>query len=496
MAHSAAAESPGRVVVLDHDGELHADLVHGLLASNQPRVMVRNSQVFVPRLVHGTPERSRPAPVGALGAGTVLITGGTAGLGAVLARHLVRAHGVGHLLLVSRRGAAADGVTELVAELAALGADTRVVACDVADRAAVAALLATIGDDHPLTAVIHAAGVLDDATIAALTPDKIDRVLAPKVAGAQNLHELTRGHGLSAFILFSSVAATLGSPGQGNYSAANAFLDALAHTRYAEGLPALSLAWGPWSQDAGMTGDLDQAAISRVERMGMRMLDEHSGSALFDAALGFAEPVVIAAEFETRTLMARAGDGVLPDLLAELVPTRTRRAPAESTGGRLLAELAATAEDKREILALTRTREHIAAVLGLPTGGALHAEAAFSELGIDSLSAIELRNRLSAATGMRLPATLVFDYPTAAALAGFLLSKVTVTSVVDEQLAALRAFLAAPPSGAERDRLTAGLHELLAEARVAAVPAVTQEEVEDASLEDLFKIIDQQHEGP
>ncbi|MEU4312765.1 SDR family NAD(P)-dependent oxidoreductase [Nocardia sp. NPDC024068] len=499
MAHSAAAESPDRVVVLDHDGELHADLVHGLLASNQPRVMVRDSRVFVPRLVHGIPERSRPAPVGALGDGTVLITGGTAGLGAILARHLVRAHRVEHLLLVSRRGAAADGVTELVAELAALGADARVVACDVADRAAVAALLGTIGDEHPLTAVIHAAGVLDDATITALTPDKIDRVLAPKVAGAQNLHELTRGHDLAAFILFSSVAATLGSPGQGNYSAANSFLDALAHTRRAEGLPALSLAWGPWNQTTGMTGDLDQAAIGRVERMGLRMLDEHSGSALFDAALGVAEPVVIAAEFETTTLVARAADGVLPDLLTELVPTRTRRVPAGPTGGRLLAELAAAPADKRETLALTRTREHIAAVLGLPAGGALHAETAFSDLGLDSLSAIELRNRLSGATGMRLPATLVFDYPTAAALAGFLLSKITVTpapSVVDEQLATLRAFLAAPPSSVERDRLTAGLHELLAEARVAAVPTVTQEEVEDASLEDLFKIIDQQHEEP
>ncbi|MGI5218907.1 SDR family NAD(P)-dependent oxidoreductase [Nocardia sp. CA-290969] len=499
MAHSAAAESPDRIVVVDHDGELHADLVHGLLASNQPRVMVRDSHIFVPRLVHGAPEKSRPAPVGALGDGTVLITGGTAGLGAVLARHLVRVHGVGHLLLVSRRGAATDGVTELVAELAALGADTSVAACDVADRSAVAALLATIGDDHPLTAVIHAAGVLDDATITALTPDKIDRVLAPKVAGAQNLHELTRGHDLAAFILFSSVAATIGSPGQGNYSAANAFLDALAHTRRAEGLPALSLAWGPWNQTTGMTGDLDQAAISRVERMGMRMLDEHSGPALFDAALGSAEPVVIAAEFETTTLLARAADRALPELLTDLVPARTRRMPAGPAGGRLLAELAAAPEDKRETLALTRTREHIAAVLGLPAGGALHAETAFSELGLDSLSAIELRNRLSSATGMRLPATLVFDYPTAAALAGFLLSKIPVasaTSAVDEQLAALRAFLAAPPSRAERERLTAGLHELLAEARVAAGPAVTQEEVENASLEDLFKIIDQQHEGP
>ncbi|MGI5218933.1 beta-ketoacyl reductase [Nocardia sp. CA-290969] len=248
-----------------------------------------------------------------------------------------------------------------------------------------------------------------------------------------------------------------------------------------------------------MTGDLDQAAISRVERMGMRMLDAHSGSVLFDAALDSAEPVVVAAEFETATLIARAADGVLPDLLTELVLIRTRRVPVEPTGGRLLAELAAAPEDKRETMALTLTREHIAAVLGLPAGSAVHPETAFSELGLDSLSAIELRNRLSAATGMRLPATLVFDYPTAAALAGFLLSKVTVTaatSVVDEQLAALRAFLAVPPSRAERDRLTAGLHELLAETRVATEPTVTQEEIADASLEDLFDIIDQQHEGP
>ncbi|WP_216893070.1 type I polyketide synthase [Nocardia alni] len=522
LARSAHAEFPNRIVLIDHDGELSADLVRDLLASNQPQTMVRDSRVFVPRLIPGSPapvsisgaseglrgdaslppaaRRCAPvstAPTGPFGDGAVLITGGTTGIGALIARHLARVHQVRHLVLASRRGAATDGAEALAAELAELGAAPRIVACDVADRESVAALLAEIADDHPLTAVIHSAGIIDDGTIESLTADRIDRVLAPKVAGAQNLHDLTMDLELSAFILFSSVAATIGSPGQGNYSAANSFMDALARNRRARGLAALSLVWGVWNQDIGITGGLDHTAIARMERTGIRILGEDAGLALFDAALGMDEPVVIGAEFDAATLAGQAAAGILPDLLTSLVPARTRRAstPTAGTGGDLLSALAAAPEDKRESLALEAAREHLAVVLGRSSAHDVDPDTALSELGLDSLGAIELRNRLATATGMRLPATLVFDHPTPAAVAGFLLSQVPaapVDSVVDRHLATLRELLASPSSNTERDRLTEGLRELLAQARV---ESAVRTEVEQASIEDLFELIDQHHDA-
>ncbi|MDN2502746.1 SDR family NAD(P)-dependent oxidoreductase, partial [Nocardia nova] len=219
---------------------------------------------------------------------TVLITGGTGGLGAVFARHLVAAHGVRRLVLTSRRGHEAPGAAELVRELTQAGADARVVACDVADRDAVRDLLGTIASDDRL-AVIHTAGVLDDGTVESLTDEQVDRVLAPKVDGAWHLHELTRDRDVSAFVLFSSIAASLGSAGQSNYAAANGYLDALAQQRREAGLPATALAWGPWQQDSGMTGDLDRAAVARWERMGFGQLGEAEGVRLFDQALAHPE---------------------------------------------------------------------------------------------------------------------------------------------------------------------------------------------------------------
>ncbi|MBS2967119.1 SDR family NAD(P)-dependent oxidoreductase, partial [Actinocrinis puniceicyclus] len=272
--------------------------------------------------------------------GTVLITGGTGGLGALFARHLVARHGVRHLLLVSRRGAAVEGVAELVAGLRELGADARLVACDVSDRGQVAELLG--GLERPLTGVVHAAGVLDDGVLAALTPDQVRRVLRPKVDAALHLHELTRGMELSAFVLFSSVAALIGSPGQGNYAAANAFLDALAAARRAEGLPASSLAWGLWADAGGMAGTLDEAELRRLARMGTAALPTQLGLELFDQAQRLDDAMLVPVRLELGALRSQARSGMLPPLLRGLVKSPAKGAAAG--GGSLAQRLAGVAE--------------------------------------------------------------------------------------------------------------------------------------------------------
>ena len=255
--------------------------------------------------------------------GTVLITGGTGGLAALFARHLVERYGARHLLLVSRSGPAAGGAAELVAELAALGADAEVVACDVADRAQVVRLLGSL--TRPLTAVIHAAGVLDDGVIESMTADQLDRVLRPKLDAAVHLDELTRDTELSAFVVFSSVAALIGSPGQGNYAAANAFLDALAAGRHADGLPASSLAWGLWADATGMTGELGDGQIARLARLGVGALSAELGLQLFDQAMGLDDALLVPVRLEPGALRAQARAGLLPPLLRGLVkaPART-----------------------------------------------------------------------------------------------------------------------------------------------------------------------------
>ncbi|MGO4758261.1 beta-ketoacyl reductase, partial [Streptomyces sp. 2MCAF27] len=247
---------PGRFILLDLDPDLDGGgvpptVVPAALACAEPQIAVRANRLLVPRLtrvpasVPATDAADQhAAPTAFDPDGTVLITGGTGTLGAVLARHLVGRHGVRHLLLASRRGPDAPGATELGAELAELGAEVTVRACDSGDRAALADLIARIPTGHPLTGVVHAAGVLDDATVSSLTPRHLDTALTPKADAAFHLHELTRHAQLRAFVLFSSAAGVLGAAGQGNYAAANAFLDALAEHRRAQGLPALSLAWG------------------------------------------------------------------------------------------------------------------------------------------------------------------------------------------------------------------------------------------------------------
>ncbi|MCM3884512.1 type I polyketide synthase [Frankia sp. R82] len=362
--------------------------------------------------------------------GTVLVTGATGALGGLTARHLVTAHGVRDLLLVSRRGLAAPGAAALAEDLAALGARVRVEACDVADRAALARLLDSVGEEHPLTAVFHTAGVLDDALFGELTPRQLDTVLAPKVAAAWHLHDLTAHLDLSAFVLFSSYAGLLGAAGQANYAAANGFLDGLAELRQSQGLPGVALAWGLWAAASGMTGHLSETDLARMARDGILALESAQGMALLDQSLATGLAVVAPVRLDRAAL--RAQGTALPALLRGLVSRPERRRPASSGGAGATA--AATFADRLARLSepdqlaaiddLVRTQ--VAAVLGGGGETALSLDRAFRDLGFDSLTALDLRNRLAAATGLRLTAGVVFDHPTPTELMAHLRSRLAV----------------------------------------------------------------------
>ncbi|WP_142197382.1 type I polyketide synthase [Streptomyces calvus] len=352
--------------------------------------------------------------------GTVLITGGTGTLGGILARHLVTRHGMRHLLLTGRRGPDAPGAAALRDELTALGAEVTVAACDAADADQLAATLAAVPAAHPLTAVVHAAGTLDDGALEHLTPDRLRTVLAPKADAARHLHRLTRDLDLADLVLFSAGAGVFGNAGQANYAAANTYLDALAHRRRADGLPTTSLSWGLWADASAMTGHLDATDLARVRRSGVLPLSAADGMALFDAALTAQRPHLVPVRLDTGRLRA---DGDVPHLLRALYRGPVRRAaaagPAGGTDG-LRLRLAGLPADDRLTVLRDLVATHAAAVLGHTEPGRLHAGRAFRDLGFDSLTAVELRNRLNTATGLRLPATLVFDHPTLAELAAHL----------------------------------------------------------------------------
>ncbi len=359
-------------------------------------------------------------PGGVLGSGTVLITGGTGMAGSTLARHVVNHHGARNLLLLSRRGPDAPGAAELAAELSSAGAQVSVVACDVADRAALDKTIADIS--VPLTAVIHAAGVLDDAVVTSLTPERVDAVLRAKVDAAWHLHELTSDLHLSAFVMFSSMAGLVGSSGQGNYAAANSFLDGLAAHRRARGLPAISLAWGLWDQASDMTGGLDADGRARLARTGVKALSSAEALQLFDTAMIVDEPFLLPARIDLAALRANAA--VVPPMFADLITTSTRRQVDDSLAATksksaLAQRLHGLPDDEQHALLLDLVRSHIATVLGNITPEAIDPDKAFQELGFDSLTAVEMRNRLKAATGLALSPTLIFDYPTPSRLAAY-----------------------------------------------------------------------------
>ncbi|MBU3870280.1 SDR family NAD(P)-dependent oxidoreductase, partial [Streptomyces sp. 4503] len=414
LVRSAQSENPDRFVLIDLDSHDDARAAQSALstalASGEPEVAVRQGVLKTPRLARAASAADSEAPEWNPD-GTVLITGASGSLGGLFARHLVAERGVRHLLLLSRRGDQAPGAPELTAELAELGASVHWAACDVADRDALAATLATIPADHPLTAVVHTAGVLDDGVIGSLTPERVENVMRPKADAAWNLHELTRDQNLSAFVLFSSAAGVFGGPGQGNYAAANVFLDALAAHRHAAGLPATALAWGLWA-GGGMGDTLDEADITRMRRAGVPPLPVAEGLRLFDAALTVDEASLVPMRLD---LAALRNQPAISPLLRGLVRVPARRAvDAVAAGGGengLAGRLAGLSEPEQERLLLDLVRGQVATVLGYAGAETIGSGRAFKDLGFDSLTAVELRNQLNTVTGLRLPATLIFDYP-------------------------------------------------------------------------------------
>jgi acyl transferase domain-containing protein/NADPH:quinone reductase-like Zn-dependent oxidoreductase/acyl carrier protein len=420
VAPELLSEMLGELVKLFETGELCPLPLHSWdirQASDAYRFLSRARHVG--KLVLTVPTPLDPA-------GTVLITGGTGALGTLLARHLVTRHGARNLLLVSRKGRGCEGAAAIASELTELGASVRIESCDAADRDSLRGLLAGIPVEHPLTAVIHAAGVLDDATFAAQTPHHLDAVLRPKIDAAWNLHELTASADLSAFVLFSSAASVLGSAGQANYAAANAFLDALAQHRRQQGLPSVSMAWGWWAQATGMTGHLDERDRARMSRGGFIPMPSADALALFDVALWQPRSFVVPAQLNLATIRSHSAVGGLPPMFRGLIRAARRTAESDAaveSSSDLRQRLAAMSTSEREHELLDIVRSSAAAVLGHDSADAVDADQEFiKELGIDSLGAVELWNRLKSATGFKLCTTAVFDHPTPKALAQYLAS--------------------------------------------------------------------------
>jgi polyene macrolide polyketide synthase len=516
LIRSAQTENPDRFVLLDvDDREPSLSALPAAIATGEPQLAVHGGVVYAPRLGRVTattaPSEPEARSAGTLEAdGTVLITGGTGVLGGLVARHLVAERGARRLLLTSRRGPRAEGAAELAAELTDLGADVRIVACDVADRDALAELLAEIPAAYPLTAVVHTAGVLDDGVIGSLTPERMDRVLRPKMDAAWHLHDLTRDHDLSAFVLFSSAAGIFGGAGQGNYAAANAFLDGLAHHRRGQGLPAVSLAWGLWADATGVTSgmndSLGQADLRRMARSGIKGLSAADGLRLFDIATGRDDALLVPARLD----LASPAGGALSPLLRELVRGPVRRSARGDAGtdpASLLERLRGVSDaDRREVL-LELISTHVAVVLGHASPDGIEPDQAFSELGFDSLTAVEFRNRLNLATGLRVPATVVFDYPTPAELASYLLTELDLeeraaTAPLLGELDRIEAALSAMApddlsslvtDDATYENVTVRLQTLLARwsrGRNAADGAVTARDFGSATADELFDFID------
>ena len=507
LLRTAQSEHPDRVVLVDLDGrESSWRTLPQALATGEPQLAVREGRLHVPRLARLALAEGGGA-AGAQSAGgtrrwdpdrTVLITGGTGGLGALVARHLVVAHGVRNVVLASRQGPRAAGADELRDELSALGAQVDLVACDVSDRDQVAALLGSLPAEHPLGAVVHAAGVLDDGVIGLLTAARLDHVLAPKVDGAWHLHELTAELELSAFVLFSSVSATLGSAGQGNYSAANAFLDGLAAYRRARALPGIAIAWGPWEQSSGMTAHLSEADLARLAHAGMSALSIEQGLGLLDAACASEHAQLVAAPLDLASLSARARSQAPPALLAGLIRTPKRRG-VDTAGASLAERLSRASGGEPQRVALEIVLAQVAAVLGHASAEAIDPRQTFKDMGFDSLAAIDLRNRLNADTGERLPATLIFDHPTPTAVAQQLLDGLALPDRSEPVLVSVEAQLthlerqvpAIAADDARRTNVTARLQALLAQ--LDGGDGFDEDaDVEHASADEVFALLDRE----
>ena len=428
---------------------------------------------------------SVPEPAG-FGSGQVLVTGASGVLGGLVARHLA-SRGVRDLLLVSRRGADAPDAAGLAAELAELGAEAEFAACDVADKDELAVLL----KDRPITAVVHAAGVTDDGVIASQTPQRLGRVLSAKAGGAWNLHELTEDRDLAAFIMFSSTAGILGGPGQAPYAAANSFLDGLAAYRHRQGRNAVSLAWGLWAVNSAITGNLSDTDLARMARTGMVPFQVDEALELLDLAL----EVPYALAVPMRVDPAGLEPDRTPPVLRGLARPGQRRAAAGQGAGSLAARLGALPAAERTAALADAVLGQVASVLGHVA--AVDSDRSFTELGFDSLTAVELRNKLQAETGVRLPATLVFDYPSPQVLIEFLAAEMfqdlpaalplllAEIDRLDESIAHGRFEPAELPEIAQR------LQDLATRLlRAPGAAAAEAEDLETATDDELFNLID------
>lgn len=432
LIRSAQTEHPGRITLVDIDeGHGVGEALLFAAETDEPEIALRAGRVLVPRLGavaagERTAIESGGVPCAIDPAGTVLMTGGTGTLGRLLAKHLVSAHAVRHLVIVSRRGPDAPGAAQLCDELRMLGADVTVMACDVADRAALRRVIEAVPPDRPLTGVIHLAGVTDDGLVRSMDERGLLRVLRPKAVGAWNLHELTQDEKLSAFVLFSSASSLLGGAGQGNYAAANAFLNALASQRRRLGLPATSLAWGLWDERSEITGKLGEADRTRLDRSGIRPLGNEEAMALFDAAVGTSADLLVPIAFDTGALRA-SSDAALPPILRKLTGSRTRTATRKSEADEpvLLRSLAGLSGSEQADAIADAVRAQVAAVLGHEDASAITDTAVFRDLGFDSLASVDMRDRLDRLTGLQLPATVAFDYPSVRALSEYLAGKIT-----------------------------------------------------------------------
>ncbi|MDR7304449.1 acyl transferase domain-containing protein/acyl carrier protein [Haloactinomyces albus] len=514
LGRSFQAEHPERRLVLldtgtDQDDAALRDLMRSV-PEEENQLVARDGSLAVLRLVQASASEAQssaaapdegaatPLPV----SGTVLVTGGTGGLARLTSHHLVAGHGVRHLVLLSRSGQQAAGADALVRELEEVGAETvTVAACDVSDRAELAAVLSGIPAERPLSAVFHTAGVLDDGLIGDLTPERVDTVLRPKVDAALHLHELTENAQLSAFVLFSSMAGTIGGPAQANYAAANAALDALAERRVRRGLPALSLAWGLWSE-TGLVTELEDRLRERLGRTGMLPIDRESGMALLDASLSGPDPVVAPAPLDRALLQRRATaqPETVPAMLRSLVRNPLRRAAdARGTGSELATRLARLPEAERAPALLDAVRGELATVLGLPGTSAVPPDRPVRDLGLDSLMAVESRNRLSAVVGQPLSANLLFDYPTPEDLADALGEKLGPEvgarrqSASDEEEARIRDLLAKVPLSRLRESglLTPILEVAEGVDAASAADATGSGEIDSMNVSDLLRLAEE-----
>ncbi|MFF4085174.1 SDR family NAD(P)-dependent oxidoreductase [Streptomyces sp. NPDC001777] len=510
LVRSARTEFAERTVRLVDTDAYTPTLERALAVADEPELVVRGEEVLAAHLVRVRDTAGNDGALRRLDPrGTVLITGGTGELGRQVAAHLVREHGVRHLVLTSRSGPDAPGASDLVNELEAAGATTvRIEPCDVTDREQLARLLAAVPDAHPWTGVVHLAAALDDGLLTAQDPERLWKVLGPKAAGAVHLHRLTRELDLSAFVLFSSVAGVFGGAGQSTYAAANTFLDALAAHRRAEGLPATSVSWGLWEAAGnGPTDNLGQADLARMRRQGISALTSEQALRLLDAALSRPEPHLVAARLELDALQRGNDKGQdVPALLRGMLRGRLRRAQDSGAPAAALKDRLAQLSDKeRRRTVLQTVQREAAVVLGLPDSEGVGAQQVFKEVGLDSLMAVELRRRLSAETGIALPATIAFDHPTPDAVAAFLLERIAppetpgraparrgaAGSLTAAQIDGLVELLrAATPGQLETEGLASAFLDLKdGLARTVVVPDTTVE-LEADNTEDLLQFLD------